>query len=158
MNQHTHTHTHTHIPNATYRRNPKGHLFFFLNSPLKHDLSLSVFFSFVINIFELLLCFWFLCSKFHFWIKKKKKIGEHCANMTVDADLQTTLKKRKRKLINIVFFSFFKLFASHVLSVMHVCAMLIPIFFFIQRWIYLDKKKSFCFLACFLLLITCTYM
>lgn len=56
--------------------------------------------------------------------------------MTVDADLQTTLKKKeKKKKINqhSFLFFFFKLFASHVLSVMHVCAMLIPIFFFIQR-------------------------
>lgn len=52
--------------------------------------------------------------------------------MTVDADLQTTLKKKekKKKINQHSFLFFFKLFASHVLSVMHVCAML---FFFIQR-------------------------
>lgn len=65
MNQYTHTHTHTYRMQRI-EETQKDTFFFFKNSPLKHDLSLSVFFSFVINIFELLLCFWFLSSKFHF--------------------------------------------------------------------------------------------
>lgn len=112
MNQHTHTHTHTYRMQRI-EETQKDTFFFFKNSPLKHDLSLSVFFSFVINIFELLLCFRFLSSKFHFWIKKKENRWALCKHDS-GRWLANNFKKKKKK-INQHSFLFFFLSCSLVM-------------------------------------------